>query len=42
MILQLGDVSMGDEAAFLTEEEWWTIVETAGRKLDKLDEQVHD
>ena len=42
MILQLGDVSMGDEAAFLTEEEWWTIVEIAGVKLDKLDEQVHD
>jgi hypothetical protein len=33
---------MGDTAELLTEEEWWSIVELAGRKLDKLSEQVHD
>ncbi len=42
MVLQLGDVVMGDTAELLTEEEWWSIVELAGRKLDKLSEQVHD
>jgi hypothetical protein len=42
MILQLSDVSMGETAESMTDEQWWAIVELAGRKLDKLDEQVHD
>lgn len=41
MVLQLGDVQVGTNKA-MTEDEWWSIVELAGRKLDKLAEQVHD
>lgn len=42
MILQLSDVSMSEATALLTDEQWWAIVELAGRKLDKLAEQVRD
>lgn len=42
MVLQLGDVAFTGNADAMSEDEWWGIVELAGKKLDKLDEQVHD
>ena len=41
MVLQIGDVQLETVKA-MTEDEWWSIVELAGRKLDELSEQVHD
>ena len=42
MVLQLGDaVESGTNNPF-NEEDWWAIVEMAGKKLHDLDKQVHD
>lgn len=42
MVLQLGDANFSGRIEPLSEEDWWTIVELAGRRLDDLDEQVHE
>ena len=36
MVLQLGDAAFTDEVVPLSEDEWWTIVELAGRRLATL------
>lgn len=41
MVLQLGDMAFTDSVAPMNEDEWWDIVELAGKKLETLDEQVH-
>lgn len=42
MVLQLGDASFVGSAELMKEDDWWSIVELASKKLDKLDEQVHN
>lgn len=42
MVLQIGDAGPAGEATSMADEEWWSIVEMAGKKLDELDQQVHD
>jgi hypothetical protein len=42
MVLQLGDVGPVGSTELMNEDDWWSVVETAGKKLDTLDEQVHD
>ncbi len=42
MVLQLGDASFAGTAELMNENDWWSIVELASKKLDKLDEQVHN
>ena len=42
MVMQMGDVAMGETSTLMAEEDWWDIVELAGKKLDDLDEQVRD
>jgi len=42
MVLQLGDVGPVGSTELMNEDEWWSVVETAGKRLDTLDEQVHD
>jgi hypothetical protein len=42
MVLQIGDIVTSAGAPLMDEEQWWSIVELAGGKLDDLDEQVHD
>lgn len=41
MVLQLGDMAFTGNTKPMNEDEWWDIVELAGKKLDSLDEQVH-
>lgn len=41
MVLQMGDMAWTGNVQAMTEDEWWDIVELAGKKLDTLDEQVH-
>jgi hypothetical protein len=40
MVMQLGDAGFTGEAAALDEDDWWSIVELAGERLDDLDSQV--
>jgi hypothetical protein len=40
MVMQLGDVAFTGSAEAMDEDEWWSVVELAGRKLDTLDSQV--
>jgi hypothetical protein len=42
MVMQLGDVAFTGQAEAMDEDEWWSIVEDAGRRLNDLDSQVHD
>lgn len=42
MVLQLGDANFTGSTEPMPEDEWWSIVEMAGKKLDDLDSQVHD
>ena len=42
MVLQLGDANFSGRTEPMAEEDWWTIVELAGQRLDDLDEQVHE
>jgi len=41
MVLQLGDASPTGTGALMSEDDWWSIVEMAGKKLHDLDKQVH-
>lgn len=41
MVLQMGDMAWTGTVEAIDEDEWWDIVELAGKKLDSLDEQVH-
>jgi hypothetical protein len=41
MVLQLGDMAFTGKTNAMNEDDWWDIVELAGKKLDTLDEQVH-
>jgi hypothetical protein len=40
MVLQIGDMAFTNSVTPMNEDEWWDIVELAGKKLDTLDEQV--
>jgi hypothetical protein len=40
MVMQLGDVAFTGSAEAMDEDEWWSVVELAGKKLDTLDSQV--
>lgn len=42
MVMQLGDMAFTGQTAAMDEDEWWSIVEDAGRRLNDLDSQVHD
>lgn len=42
MVMQMGDIAMGETSTLMAEDDWWQIVELAGKKLDDLDEQVRD
>lgn len=42
MVLQLGDAAPVGESALMNENDWWEIVEKAGKRLDSLDSRVHD
>lgn len=42
MVLQIGDASWSGSGQMMDEDAWWDIVELAGKKLNSLDEQVHD
>ena len=42
MVIQIGDAAPVGTVTMFDEDQWWSIVELAGRKLDKLSEQVHD
>jgi hypothetical protein len=42
MVLQLGDVGPVGSTDLMSEDDWWSVVEIAGKKLENLDEQVHD
>lgn len=42
MVLQLGDGAPTGSAALMDEDAWWSIVESASKKLADLDRQVHD
>lgn len=42
MVLQLGDAVDAGAVNPLSEDDWWTIVKMAGKKLHDLDKQVHD
>lgn len=42
MVMQVGDGGPTGTATLMDEDAWWSIVETAGKKLDDLDNQVHD
>jgi hypothetical protein len=42
MIAQVGTVNWTGAQALMDEEQWWDIVEIAGKKLHDLDKQVHD
>lgn len=41
MVLQLGDASPTGTGTLMSEDDWWSIVEMAGKKLHDLDKQVH-
>ena len=41
MVLQLGDAAPTGTGALMNEDDWWSVVEMAGKKLHDLDEQVH-
>ena len=41
MVLQIGDMAFTNSVTPMNEDEWWDIVELAGKKLDTLDERVH-
>ena len=41
MVLQMGDASYDEEAVAMDEDDWWSIVEDASKKLDSLDSRVH-
>ena len=41
MVMQIGDVAFTGSAEAMDEDEWWSIVELAGMKLDTLDKRVH-
>ena len=41
MVLQLGDMAFTGGTQAMKEDDWWDIVELAGKKLDSLDNQVH-
>jgi hypothetical protein len=40
MVMQMGDMAFTGSAETMNEDEWWDIVELAGKRLDSLDEQV--
>jgi hypothetical protein len=42
MVAQIGTVDWTGDQVLLDEDQWWDIIEIAGKKLDQLDEQVHD
>ncbi len=42
MVAQIGTVNWTGNQVLMDEEQWWNIVEVAGTKMDRLDEQVHD
>lgn len=42
MIAQVGTVNWTGAQSLMDEEEWWGVIETAGKKLHDLDKQVHD
>jgi len=39
--MQIGDAGFTGEATAMDEDEWWSIVESVGRRLHDLDSQVH-
>lgn len=41
MVMQIGDVAFTGSTEAMDEDEWWSIVELAGKKLDTLDKRVH-
>ena len=41
MVIQIGDVAFTGSTEAMDEDEWWSIVELAGKKLDTLDKRVH-
>lgn len=40
MVMQMGDMAFTGNAKAMNEDEWWDVVELAGKKLDSLDERV--
>ncbi|MEY4366258.1 MAG: hypothetical protein RLZZ305_1602 [Actinomycetota bacterium] len=42
MVMQIGDANWTGTTNQLAEDDWWAVVELAGRKLAILDAQVHD
>ena len=42
MVMQLGDANFTGATEPMPEDEWWSIVEIAGQRLNDLDNQVHD
>lgn len=40
MVLQMGDMAWTGNVQAMSEDEWWDVVELAGKKLDSLDERV--
>ena len=42
MVLQLGDAAPVGTSQLMKESDWWAIVEKAGKKLESLDNRVHD
>ena len=40
MVMQMGDMAWTGSVKPMEEDEWWDIVELAGKKMDALDEQV--
>jgi hypothetical protein len=41
MVMQLGDVAFESDAVAMDEDDWWEIVELAGKPLKSLDSRVH-
>ena len=41
MVMQIGDAGFTGEATAMDEDEWWSIVESGGRRLHDPDSQVH-
>ena len=42
MVAQIGTVDWTGDQVLMDEDQWWDIIEIAGKRLDQLDEQVHD
>lgn len=41
MVMQIGDAAPTGAGELMNEDDWWSIVELAGKKLHDLDKQVH-